>query len=338
MLANQDSFNGHDGLPLYVQSWLPTERPRAEVLLVHGLIEHGGCHAGTALDLARHGFSVHAFDLRGHGRSEGRRCDVRSFDQYLFDLDIFFDRTLQAAGDRPLFLLGNSMGGLIASLWAILRQPHLHGLILSGPLLELADGLFPRLRHLAALTATVAPALRLTRIPFDWLTGDRSAVQRFRDDPLVFHGRFTVRVAAEILRAMKKVSEQAASLNLPLLILHGGRDRICNPAGSQALFEKAGGSDKEFHLYEGFNHEVFDEPQRNRVMADLRTWLAIRFICYWRHLVQFVLVAQRFRKTCACKQCRADFRASPGKSATVSRQGQRARRISGKRLGNNDRR
>jgi alpha-beta hydrolase superfamily lysophospholipase len=169
--------------------------------------------------------------------------------------------------------MGNSMGGLITTLWAILRQPQIGGMVLSGPLLAPADGLYPWLRRLAALTATVAPALRLTRIPFDWLASERQAVDRFRHDPLVFQGCFTVRVAAEILRTMKNVSEQSPALSLPLLLLHGSHDRICSPAGSRVIFDKSGSADKTFHLYEGFYHEVFDEPQRDRVLADLVTWL-----------------------------------------------------------------
>ena len=106
----------------------------------------------------------------------------------------------------------------------------------------------------------MAPALRFVRIPLEWLARPRKAVDRFRDDPLVFHGRLTLRVVAAILRAMKDVSEQAASLRLPLLILHGSQDRICGPAGSLALYQKSGCADKTFHLYEGFYHEVFDGP------------------------------------------------------------------------------
>ena len=273
MTPREGYFTGHDRLALFERSWMPAGRPRAAVVLIHGLIEHSGCHAGTALELVRHGFSVHAMDLRGHGLSGGPRCDVRSFDQYLLDLDIFFQIASRKANGRPLFLMGNSMGGLITTHWAILRQPQISGLILSGPLLALADGLYPRLRHLAAFAAAVVPALRVTRIPFDRLARQSQVVDRFRNDPLVFHGRFTVRVAAEILRAMKNVSGQAASLSVPLLILHGGEDRICGPAGSLALYQKAGPADKTFQLYEGFYHEVFDEPQRDRVLADLTAWL-----------------------------------------------------------------
>ncbi|MGO9110008.1 MAG: lysophospholipase [Thermoguttaceae bacterium] len=273
MTSREDCFTGHDGLPLFERSWMPTHRPRAAVVLIHGLFEHSGSHTGAALELVRRGFSVHAMDLRGHGRSEGPRCDVRSFNHYLLDLDIFFERASRKAVGQPLFLMGNSMGGLIISLWAILRQPPIRGLILSGPLLALADGLYPRLRHLTGVAAALAPWLRVTQIPLDWLSRERQVVERFRNDPLVFHGCFTVRVAAEILRAMKNVSQQAASLSVPLLILHGSQDRICGPAGSQALYQKAGCADKTFHLYDGFYHEVFDEHQRDRVLADLTTWL-----------------------------------------------------------------
>jgi len=169
--------------------------------------------------------------------------------------------------------MGNSMGGLLVTLWVIIRHPQIGGLILSGPLLALADGFFPRLRHLAKITSALAPGLRVTRIPLEWLARDRMVIDRFRNDPLVHHGCFTVRVAAEILRAMRHVSAEAAALDLPLLILQGSQDRICGPGGSRAFYEKAGSTDKTYHLYEGFYHEVFDEPQRDCVLADLTTWL-----------------------------------------------------------------
>ena len=135
MRTEEACFNAQDGLRLFERSWLPAGRPRAVVALVHGLIEHSGSHAETAIELAGRGFSVYAMDLRGHGRSGGSRCSVRSFDQYLLDLDVFFERTRRKAGDLPLFLMGNSMGGLIAALWAAGRQPQVSGLVLSGPLL-----------------------------------------------------------------------------------------------------------------------------------------------------------------------------------------------------------
>ncbi len=273
MYHQTQQFSGHDRLTLGAQSWGPDGPARASVVLVHGLIEHSGRHANTAVELVRRGFAVHAMDLRGHGRSEGRRGDVRSFDQYLLDLDVFFARVRAIEDDRPLFLMGNSMGGLIASLWTVLRKPTIAGLILTGPLLALADELYPRLRHLAAAANRVVPWLRVPRIPFDWLSRAPNAVDSFHRDPLVCQCGFTVRVAAEVRQAMREVSARAASLHDPLLILHGGEDRICGPAGSRALYANAGSTDKTLRVYDGLYHEVLDEPEREEVLADLTTWL-----------------------------------------------------------------
>jgi acylglycerol lipase len=273
MTPQEYRFTGHDGLELFAQSWLPAEPPRAAVVLIHGLLEHSGRHARTARELLRQGYAVHAMDLRGHGRSQGPRCDVGSFEQYLLDLDIFFNHVRGQSPDTPIYLLGNSMGGLVATLWAISRQPRISGLVLSGGLLALADGVYPRLRSLGAVAAAVTPWLRVARIPLEWLASERQVVESYRNDSLMFQGRFTVRVAAEIHRAMRCVAEQAASLRVPLLVLHGSQDRVCKPAGCRALYEKAAATDKTFHLYEGFFHEVFDEPGRDRVLADLIAWL-----------------------------------------------------------------
>jgi acylglycerol lipase len=273
MSTRTEFFTAKDRVELFQQTWQPEGTPRAVVVLLHGLIEHSGQHAATVKELVRRGYRVYAMDLRGHGRSDGPRCDVQSFQQYLSDLDVFYNRVRRETDGLPIFLLGNSMGGLITILWSILRQPPLAGLILSGPLLALADGLYPMLRHLAAISAALVPTLRLPSIPFDWLARQRQVVDRFRDDPLVFHGRFTVRMAAEILRAMKAVSQQAGMLKTPLLILHGSQDRICSPDGSRDLYQGAGSADKMLHLYEGFSHEVFDEPGREQVLTDLAEWL-----------------------------------------------------------------
>ena len=97
--------------------------------------------------------------------------------------------------------------------------------------------------------------------------------QSYRSDPLFFQGRFTVRMAAEVVAAIKRLPAEAANLNVPLLILHGSQDRICGPAGSRMLYEKAGSNDKTLHMYAGLYHEVFDEPEREQVLADLLSWL-----------------------------------------------------------------
>ena len=196
----EDFFPARDGLRLFQRRWLPGSEPRAEVLVVHGLIEHGGRYAPTAEALARRGYAVSAMDLRGHGRSQGPRCWIRTFDDYLDDLDAFFDRVVRGSEGKPVFLLGHSLGGLIAAWWCIRRQPKLSGLVLSGPVLQVCHRLFPWLRHLSGVGSVLFPRLRLLRLGGRNISRDPAVVAQFRGDPLVFHGRFPVRTGTEILR------------------------------------------------------------------------------------------------------------------------------------------
>ena len=103
-------------------------------------------------------------------------------------------------------------------------------------------------------------------------------MRQFRDDPLVFHGRFPVRTGAEIIRAGEVARMQLKEVRVPLLILHGTADRVATVAASRALYEQAGSSDKQLHLYDGLYHEVLNEPERERVLGDLIAWIEGRAV------------------------------------------------------------
>ena len=130
MPHDEGHFRTPDGLSLYEQCWLPAGESTAVVLLVHGFTEHSGRYAQVAGELNRQGYAVYAMDLRGHGKSEGDRVFVRTFDDYLADLDQFLGRVRQREPDKPLFLFGHSMGGTIVGLYAARRQPRVNGVVL----------------------------------------------------------------------------------------------------------------------------------------------------------------------------------------------------------------
>lgn len=276
MADREGTFAGYDGTALFEQSWLPEGPPRGAVVIVHGLIEHSGRFAGRAELLRRAGFAVHAMDLRGHGRSAGPRCDVQSFDDYLRDLDVFYGRVKGTLPHGPVFLMANSMGGLIGTQWTIRRQADLAGLIVSGPLFAVADEMFPRLRALARPVARLLPWLRIPRVRLALLSRSPEAIESYRCDPLFFRGRFTLRMGAEILKALARLPDEVPALRVPLLILHGGCDRVCDPAGSRMVYQRAASADKTLRLYDGLYHEVFDEPEREQVEADFMAWLQHR--------------------------------------------------------------
>lgn len=272
-LTHQEyAFAAGDGLALFGQCWLPPDDRRADVVVVHGFTEHGGRYAPAAGELCRHGYGVHVMDLRGHGRSAGPRCFIRSMDQYLDDLDLFVQQVRERS-DRPLFLFGHSLGGLIAVAWCITRQPRLQGLALSAPALKLQEDLFPVMRRIARFVGLVFPRLRILRMGYRSISRDPAVVEQFRNDPLVFHGRFPARTGAEIIRSMELAYASFESIRLPLLVMQGTADRVCTPAGSRALCRRAASNDKVLHLYEGLYHEILNEPERDSVLNDWIAWL-----------------------------------------------------------------
>ena len=271
-----DYLVSRDGLRLCRRRWLPEGEAAAIFLLVHGFYEHSGRHAPLAEELWRRGFAVEAIDLRGHGGSAGDRCFVRRFDEYLDDLDVLVESVQSGTAETPRFLFGHSMGGLVAALWTITRQPVLRGLIMSGALLALPEEFYPVLRHVVGPVGRWLPKLRVGRPDFHNLSRDPAVVRQFLSDPLVFHGRFPARTGAEILRAIRMAHDQFALVRPPLLVLHGTADRLCGVAGSRALYARADSRDKTLRLYEGLYHEVLREPERATVLADLLGWLEAR--------------------------------------------------------------
>jgi acylglycerol lipase len=278
----EDYISARDGRRLFQRRWQPAAEIRARVLLVHGFIEHSGRYGPTGQFLARHGCAVTATDLRGHGRSDGARCWVRSFDEYIDDLDSCFERANRRADGIPLFVLGHSLGGLIAVLWCIRRRPWTHGarkldgLILSGPALQVSRRLFPWLQPLAGVASALVPRLRLLRMGGRNLSRDPQIVEQFLHDPLVYHGRFPVRSGAEILRAGSLARAQFEALEAPLLILQGSADRVVAADAAQELFQRARSTDKTLKLYPGLYHEVLNEPEKDQVLSDLREWIERR--------------------------------------------------------------
>lgn len=256
--------------------WRPQDPPRAVVVLVHGFCEHAGRYAGLAARMNQSGIAVTAGDLRGHGRSPGPRIWVRRFDEYVDDAA----EDLVRAGTRfpglPVFLMGFSMGGLIALRIALYRGIEVRGLVLASPAVMVGQDIAPWLRHVAPLASLLVPWLRLVRVNARYLSHDPRVVAEFDNDPLCFHGRFPVRTGVELLVASEQVRADLSRLSLPLLALHGTDDRLTDPEGSRLACQQAVSADKTLKLYPGLCHDLFHDPQGEPAINDLLAWLSER--------------------------------------------------------------
>ncbi|WP_263787175.1 alpha/beta hydrolase [Salinibacter grassmerensis] len=270
-----DTFRTYDGLSLATRQWMPSGPPKAHVLLVHGYAEHCGRYDHVADALVGQGAAVHAYDQRGHGRSEGRQAYVDHFEQYLADLDAF--RLHVAPEDeKPVVLFGHSMGGLVTLLYVLNRRPEVHGLLLSAPAIEVNPDLAPVLRRTAQVLGRFAPTLPTVRSPQGSISRDPAVLEDAMNDPLNYHGRTLARTGAELLRAGNEAQHRLHELTTPFLVFHGTADPLVSPTGSRHLHEQASAPDKTLKLYDGLYHETLNEPEREHVLGDVSTWLAER--------------------------------------------------------------
>jgi len=267
------NFTSFDGLKLYDQWWRPQSEPRASVVILHGLCEHSGRYNEVAEFLATHGYAVDTFDLRGHGKSEGIKSYIESFDNYLKDLDVFLDRVGLRLPDMPVFLLGHSMGGEICSMYCITRQPDIRGVILSAPSVKISKDISPFLQKISSMLSKFFPKRPTIKLETAALSRDPEVLKRRDNDPLVYQGKILLRTGAEILRATKLIQAQMEKISLPLLILHGTEDRFADVEGSKMLYAGVKERDKTLKLYEGLFHEIMNEPEKEQVLDDIVTWM-----------------------------------------------------------------
>jgi len=264
------------GIALRYRTW-EISNARAVIVVVHGLGEHSGRYEQFGTDLAGYGFSSFALDLRGHGVSEGRRGHVRSFGLYLQDLDRFRRELQSFTPPRlPCFLLGHSMGGLIALRYQEEYPTAFRGAVISSPWLATAMPI-PRWKVTAAAAiARVVSALPMSNhIDARDLSHDVRVVDAYRADPLV-HDRITPRLFLEASTAMGLVLQRADRLQAPLLFLIPASDRVVDAQRSLQFARQLPPALTTVKLYPGMYHEVLNELDRHLVLRDLRDWIAAR--------------------------------------------------------------
>jgi len=266
-------FKGRGDLNLYYQCWLPDDEPKAILLVIHGLAEHSGRYSNLVNHFMSKGYGVYCYDQRGHGKSDGPRGYVDQFSYFIEDLDVFLKLVHDKHHDVKIFLVGHSMGGTIAAAYAILHQAGFDGLVLTGALLSIPADIASGTISAAPILSLILPKASLYFIDADAISQDKKVVNAYVNDPLVYRGKIRARLGVELIKAMGTIKRQTSQIHLPILIMHGSADRLSNPKGSEMLYQKVSSADKTLKLYEGYYHEIFNEPGRERVLTDVEVWL-----------------------------------------------------------------
>lgn len=273
-----NKFTSHDGVNIFYRHYqAPNERAR--LVIAHGLGEHSGRYGNVVNWLLPKDISIWAPDHRGHGKSGGKRGHILNFEQYLLDLRLMVEIAReQLPVNRKVFLLGHSMGGLIAIFFALRNPELIDGLIASSPALGMVIEVPAIKSILGKVMSFLWPGLTMANeLDATKISHDEAVVNAYQNDPLI-HDRVSARWFTEFLSAMETVNQQAAHIKVPTLLQIAGDDHLVNVQSSKRFFENLTVNDKTLYFYEGLYHEVFNEmlEQRQKVLGDLENWLEDR--------------------------------------------------------------
>ncbi len=246
-----------------VRVW-PAAEPRRVVVLAHGYGEHIGRYEHVADVLVRHGAAVYGPDHMGHGRSGGERVLINDFEDVVTDLHTVTERARAAHPGLPVVLIGHSMGGMIAARYAQRYGDGLAALVLSGPVLG----------PWIAIT-TLLELEEIPDIPIDTatLSRDPRVGAAYAADPLVWHGPFKRPTVEAFDRCLAAISSGGRLGALPTLWVHGAADELVPLAGTRTGIEEIRGDRLTEIIYPGARHEVFNETNRDEVLADLTAFI-----------------------------------------------------------------
>jgi alpha-beta hydrolase superfamily lysophospholipase len=270
-----------DQLDLVCQSWTPAS-PRGVIVIIHGLAEHAGRYRETAQFLSANGWAVYAFDLRAHGHSpdppKAGRVHINRFADYFLDVDAMIKLAQSNHEGLPLFILGHSMGGLISISFALQKPDGLAGVIVSSPALGTHPDFQPPLvlKLMVSILSRITPRLLVdSNLDTLAISRDPDIVQAYVNDPLISQ-KVSTRWYNEIIKAIKSAHHNAPTLRIPMLLMQSGADRLVDPDAPRRFSEAAPGGLVDLVIWDGLYHEMFNEPEKDRVRQRVLDWLRDR--------------------------------------------------------------
>ena len=270
----EETLAGSGGLKIFTRCWRPDTKPRAVIVLSHGFNSHSGYYLWAAEQLLASGLAVYALDYRGRGKSDGERYYVEHFSEYQGDLDLMVKTARSREAGLPIFILGHSAGGVIACNYVLDNQADIAGLICESfayrvPAPDFALAVLKGLSH-------IAPHAHVLNLPKKEFSRDPKVTQALIDDPLLANEVQPTKTVAEMVRADERLKRDFPLFKLPLLIIHGTKDTVTRPEGSQEFYDRASSTDKTLKLYEGYFHDPLNDVGKEAVMADIRAWIGKR--------------------------------------------------------------
>jgi alpha-beta hydrolase superfamily lysophospholipase len=273
MKFNEWKWKTGDGLEMYSGEWVPDEEACGVICLVHGVGEHIGRYQWVGEAFSAAGYILAGFDIRGFGKSEGRRGYTPTLEAYFDDIDAFLAQAAERHPGLPRFLYGHSMGGNLVLAYPPVRHPAIAGVIVSSP------GLKSELENqkakvfLTKLLGKTLPAFSLkSGLDATEICRDPKVIEAYLHDPLV-HSTVTAGWGFSMLKSIELANQYAPRFPVPLLLMHGSGDKIDYPSGSECYADMAPKDKVTLKIWDGMKHELHTDPDREQVFNYMVGWL-----------------------------------------------------------------
>jgi alpha-beta hydrolase superfamily lysophospholipase len=262
------TIRARDGLHLFYRLWNCAADGARSIVLVHGLGEHSGRYVHVGRFFSEAGYRTIAFDLRGHGRSDGKAVFIKRYEELATDVE----SVVTHFGEHGLFLFGHSMGGQLVLWTARHSTMKLSGVIASAPWLGLAQAPPFCQVILARMLNRCTPGIRFsTNVDAGNLSHDQAHLDSLEDLDLL-HKFITVRFYFEAIKAAARILDDPV-INFPVLLAQGGDDRVTSRETVEAFFRKLQAPVKTLKTYPGLFHELHNETSRQEVMEYYLEWM-----------------------------------------------------------------
>ena len=274
--CTERTFEGMGGVPIVYDVWTPDTGVRGVVALAHGYGEHARRYDHVAQRFGEAGLATYALDHRGHGRAGGKRVRVRDMKEYVSDYRTLVSIATAENPGATRIVLGHSMGGGIAFAYGVQYPDEYDLMVLYGPAIAAHTGVSKAKALIGKAVGSILPDLPIESIDADLVSRDPVVVADYKADPLVYRGKIPAGIGKALLLVGESMPERAPGITAPLLVVHGEDDQLVSAEGSRHLVECVGSTDCELKVYPELYHEVFNEPERDRVLDDVVSWIQAR--------------------------------------------------------------
>lgn len=273
---SERTFSGANGVNIVYDTWTPEAAPSAVVVLSHGFGEHARRYDHVTQRFGDAGLVTYALDHRGHGRSGGKRVYLKDMTEYTADFGTLVGIADSEHPDLPKIVLGHSMGGAVVFTYGVEHPSDYDLMVLSGPAIATSAAVSPLLATVGKAVGAVLPGVPVQQLDATAVSRDPAVVAAYKADPLVHQGQVPAGVARALLLVGDTMPQRASGFTKPLLVVHGAEDRLILASGSERLVECVASEDVHLKIYPELYHEVFNEPERNRVLDDVISWIEAR--------------------------------------------------------------